>query len=337
MTLIVKYVNKKTKPAIVFLKIKVQILIMLYSLLCAIDQLIILDYSSILSTICIHIMYMYILSSIKKLIYLKTKSKMQENLFGIISIATSFSTHRLQYRCAIIICTAYKHYSYYIVFYVYVYICRKPPYLFLYLIPRVNNVKCVAHIVYIPHIMSQGLPHALRTISIVTRVNRRNIYMYMYGNTKVLLDILKMLTNMFTNIYKSNVEQLSKFLICYICKRTYYIYHNTFLLLRNMMCITQTNYKYFYDIIVMEIIFNFFICLILYNLEFSIILYATEHATHKLQQVQYYIEYQCYLSELSAIFLHGLSYTYTEYCAIYLRTIQTIIYIYFIPNYIAYS
>ena len=49
------------------------------------------------------------------------------------------------------------------------------------------------------------------------------------------------------------------------------------------------------------------------------------HATDKIQEVQYYIKYLHNLSEFSVIILHGLSYTYTEYCAIYLRTIQTII------------
>jgi len=88
------------------------------------------------------------------------------------------------------------------------YILWESPYLFLYLIPRVNNIKYVTHIVYIAHNMSQGLTHALTTMSYIQVktgfcTNGGNIYMY--DSTKVIMVIPKICTMITCNIHKINI------------------------------------------------------------------------------------------------------------------------------------
>ena len=135
-----------------------------------------------------------------------------------------------------------------------VYILWESPYLFLYLIPRVNNIKYVTHIVYIAHNMSQGLTHALTTLSYIQVktgfcTNGGNIYMY--DSTKVIMVIPKICTMITCNIHKINIALFNEDLFQLL---RWHAWNNAYL--------------HNYIVVIIILIVFLFLCLQYYMLEY---------------------------------------------------------------------
>ena len=142
-----------------------------------------------------------IISQITHIYNYKTKNHFLIIIYKNVCVGNAFIDHNESLSLFEFVITDY---------YVYVHVFQKSPYLFSNVIPRVNNMKCVTRIVYIPHSMSHGLTYLLNTLlsvqdNTVPCHNEQNLYMYSRITSVVTIPITSLIKTV-DNIYKSNYQ-----------------------------------------------------------------------------------------------------------------------------------